>query len=260
MKIYELNASNDDEIFIKILNKKNMNKGKQIGWKLKDIEISEYKLKEAVKTAYSITPTFYGGESLREKFSFNPDGDHPYSFAVSSYCEAKLKEAALLYEMFDPVYENDRKHTGEKIIGYKLPVTIHEGCGPIHAGRIFVPYSTFPSYYIPKDTVNPEKYQIPKEIVETWEPVYEKEFIDVRVSGQTFRIEQGKIKVEVDNEISFADIQRLYEAVANFPKSIVGNKNKYDINLEKVKIGCSYFTLKDMAYVINTYKEFNDIK
>lgn len=261
MKIYELNASNDDEIFIKLLNKKQaMNKGKIIGWKLKDIEISVPRLQDAIRIAYGGPPDFRSNESLREKFRVNPDGDHPYSFGIHSICEARLREAALLHEMFDPVYESDRKHTGEKIIGYKLPVTIHIDEGPVQAGHLFIHDKCFPAYYFPKGTImDSNKYKIPREIVETWEPVYEKEYIELTINNQIIKIYKGKIVVDNGNEISHEEVKILFNAVRDFPKVIHGSKDNYPIEFDSIKVGCTRFIRKDIVEVLSTYQNFNNL-
>jgi hypothetical protein len=262
MKIYELNESHDDEIFRKLLNKKQaMNKGKIIGWKLKDIEISVARLRDALRIAFSINEVNLnaGPNILKERFNYNPDGDHPYSFAVNSYCEAKLKEAALLHEMFDPVYESDRKHTSEKIIGYKLPVTIHVDEGPVQAGHLFVHDKCFPAYYFPKGTImDSNKYKIPREIAETWEPVYEKEYIELNINNQIIKIYKGKIVVDNGNEISHEEVKTLFNAVRDFPKTIHGSINNYPIEFDSIKVGCTRFVRKDIVEVLSTYQDFNN--
>lgn len=255
-----------------------MKNGRIIGWKLQDREISAAQLKDATRIAYDFSydlgPKPYSDDpkELRKRFEFNEYGEHPFSFAINSTCEKNLIKSCLLHEIFEPVYESClKKLTGTKIIGYKLPVTIHEKIyepegfpklahlSSIPEGHLFVHYKALPNFYVPSDTISPEKYSIPKEIVETWEPVYEKEYEEI-VAGEcrtVFKIYKGKILVDNDNEISHDEIDKLLTAIIGFPKNISGSKNNYKIEFDNIHIGCSYFTRREIFKIADAYKRFN---
>jgi hypothetical protein len=60
-----------------------------------------------------------------------------------------------------------------KIVGYKTPTDLWNG--EIKKGSLYVLVKNFPTNYAFKEDKD-EAYHIPKEIVETWEPVYEEEY------------------------------------------------------------------------------------
>jgi len=63
----------------------------------------------------------------------------------------------------------------KKIIGYKCPIDLFDGASP--KGSLYILYSANHSYYEYTPPIPSSKlYLVPKEIVETWEPVYENKF------------------------------------------------------------------------------------
>jgi hypothetical protein len=239
---------------------------KQIGWKIKKDVSDTAKLRDAIHNAfddmdYSSIPSSV--EELRKQFSFNPAGKYPFSFAVNSTVEERLIKCCLLHELFEPVYDN----TGMKCVGYKTPVQLFSGT--ISEGTI---YYTCPwhGFYMPKGMTNADNYKLPKEIVETWEPVYKPEEIELYIGGGSSIAEKatkviigpGKIIAEDGNDLSISDIMGLAEDVKSIiskSRIIDGSKRNYPVNYHglKIKVGCTDFSADDLFKVVEAFKKIN---
>lgn len=68
---------------------------------------------------------------------------------------------------------NNKEESDRKIIGYKTPSDLWGG--EIKKGELYTPVKNSPTNY-QWDADNDETYFLPKEVVETWEPVYEEEY------------------------------------------------------------------------------------
>jgi hypothetical protein len=166
----------------------------------------------------------------------------------------------ITYEQFEKyILKQNNKQNNMKIIGYKSPMKIG-----IHAkGELYIKYGGNDNLYIPDSTKNDADkvvYSVPKEIVETWEPVY-KETSKTLVLG-TSRIKvvisKGKIDVDNENEIKFDSLNEVYRVMSGYNLKIVGRSTDYTVSFPKVvKIGCSEFELSEIKLIIDTYNELN---
>jgi hypothetical protein len=109
-----------------------------------------------------------GGIIKRQEFNYlhypavkNSMGGESYfkRFLIQGYEEITLEE-------FKKIYGNMQK----KIIGYKVPYNMFRN--NIQKDVVYVK-SNNPDYYVPEGAFS--VYSLPKEIVESWEPVYEEE-------------------------------------------------------------------------------------
>jgi hypothetical protein len=162
----------------------------------------------------------------------------------------------ITYEQFEKyILKQNNKQNNMEIIGYKSPTQI----GTHAKGELYIKVNEY--LYIPDSTRNtPNKmfYSIPKEIVETWEPVY-KETSKTLVLG-TSRIKvvisKGKIDVDNGNIIDIVQFKFLYQALTN--TEMKGSSRPYDVSFPKgVKIGCSEFEVSEIKLIIDTYNELN---
>jgi hypothetical protein len=186
--------------------------------------------------------------NLETYFNFIDDQGDTNGFAPLNhrYFKSSTKEA------FD---KQNNKQNNMEIIGYKSPTQI----GTHAKGELYVKVNE--DLYIPdstKDTINRTFYSIPKEIAETWEPVY-KETSKTLILG-TSRIKvvisKGKIDVDNGNIIDSLQFKLLYQALTN--TEIKGFSRSYDVLFPKgVKIGCSEFEVSEIKLIIDTYNEIN---
>lgn len=137
----------------------------------------------------------------------------------------------------------------KKIIGYKCPTDLFEG--EIKKGTVYNGFpedSSHKGTYFSREFSSP-KFNIPKEIVETWEPVYEEEesinlnFGDTRV---TVKKGQGYIGLQEGN-ITKAELKQIIDHFSKGPK-MLGYEGKAD----KVIYGCKNGTLDELVKIYNT--------
>jgi hypothetical protein len=152
-----------------------------------------------------------------------------------------------------------KQNMKKEIIGYKSPMQI----GPNPKGTLYIKYSGNDDLYIPNNTIK-NTYSVPKEIVETWEPVYKEDQTKTLVLG-TSRIKvvisKGKIYVGyTGNIIEFDSLKRLYDLMVGYSDrklNIVGTSTDYSVSFSKVKIGCSEFEVSEIKQIVDTYNELN---
>jgi len=153
----------------------------------------------------------------------------------------------------------------KKIIGYKAPYDLFGG--KIEAGTVYVP-SADPEYY---SSTN-RGCAIVKEIVETWEPVYEEQEVvkSVNVNGLKFQIsKEGIFCVQEKRWLNIGDIRDLvmsapYGIRSSIESSHTGlypKTDTYTVYPETFKIGCtSGFTREDIRRALNIYNDLNSSK
>ena len=165
---------------------------------------------------------------------------------------------------YDQIYADalelieDEQNMKKEIIGYKSPVQISD----YPKGTLYIKYSGNDDLYIPNNTIK-NTYSVPKEIVETWEPVYKEDQTKTLVLG-TGRIKvvisKSKIDVDKGNEISFDSLKKVYDLMAGGNDrrlNIIGASTDYSVSFSKVKIGCSEFEVSEIKQIIDTYNELN---
>lgn len=81
----------------------------------------------------------------------------------------------LTLEEFIEITQMNTKNTDKKIIGYKCPTDMFNGGIPKNTLYVRKYSEVLENGYYSKDHLESNVYYLPKEIVETWEPVYEEE-------------------------------------------------------------------------------------
>lgn len=134
-----------------------------------------------------------------------------------------------------------------EILGYKSPINLFGG--DIKAGTTFIKNGEDYVWYYAKD--GSESQSVPKEVVETWEAVYEEEKFIVRAIGDK------KLNVHVTKKTIIADgvnidvdqLKNLYSlAVIVHPIS-----QSHKAVFSKMQVGCTEFTVAELEYIIDTY-------
>jgi len=96
-------------------------------------------------------------------YNISPDRQ---SYAISTLSDNKIRCWFAFYTIKFPETEQNKK-----IIGYKCPVDLFNG--RVKAGMIFTSYNDIDLYASKGSDFQKGYFTLPKEIVETWEPVYE---------------------------------------------------------------------------------------
>lgn len=140
----------------------------------------------------------------------------------------------------------------KKIIGYKCPMDLFEG--KVKKGDSFTRFINSTSY-------TPEgfngTYSIPKEIVETWEPVYETKEVKVTVTGRNKSVEvtiqaKGFFMVGGKN-VSIIPICQMVESMERTELIKVSDW----IITPQVSIGCVCdLQISELQKIINAHKQF----
>lgn len=153
----------------------------------------------------------------------------------------------------------------KKIIGYKTPYDLWNGA--IKTGDIYQANDADTAYYNKRGL-----YSMPKEIVETWEPVYEEKKIvkELQINGITFHI--SKEGIYCISEGKWLHIEDIRDVIREAPFGIrAGTKplntgfyfkeDTYTVTPETYKIGCtSGFKREDIKKALNIYNDLNTSK
>lgn len=149
-----------------------------------------------------------------------------------------------------------------KIIGYKSPFDLFQG--DIPAGNIYKPLSsrkptTYAAVNSLGDIHDSGRTNLPAEIVEKWEPVYEEDSKVMVISGRHFEISSKGIYHKEQEE--WIDITGL-RTLAILTDMIIYGKGKgdsacsYKVAVESFKIGCTPFTMKQIKEALSIYDQF----
>ena len=164
----------------------------------------------------------------------------------------------ITFEQFEKYILKNKTNMKKEIIGYKSPMQI----GPKPKGTVYVVYNEARDLYNARFAMS-SMYTIPKEIVETWEPVYKEDQTKTLVLGTgKIKVVISKAKIDVDNGnvIEFDSLKRLYDLMVGYSDrklNIVGTSTDYSVSFSKVKIGCSEFEVSEIKQIIDTYNELN---
>lgn len=140
-----------------------------------------------------------------------------------------------------------------KIKGYKVPYAI-----PTYNWKendVVVKDPTAPSYYkLPTGMDSTGINCLPKDIVETWEPVYEDEVIYINHKGIEIKITKESISVE-NVGINISDLTHLIKPTYLFIKRADGSI-PYAVQIldATYKIGCQTFTIDELKKIYDIYK------
>ena len=164
----------------------------------------------------------------------------------------------ITFEQFEKYILNNKTNMEKEIIGYKSPMQI----GGYPKGELFIVYGGNRNLYVPEQK-NEESsrayYSVPKEIVETWEPVYKEDQTKTLVLG-TGRIKvvisNGAVVVDGENVIIYKDLLNAYRIMTDNNTKIIGSVTSYTVSFPKgLRIGCSDFEVSEIEQIINTYNE-----
>jgi hypothetical protein len=163
----------------------------------------------------------------------------------------------ITFEQFEK-YILKQNNMKKEIIGYKSPMQI----GPKPKGTVYVVTGGTGDLYNARFSTS-SIYTVPKEIVETWEPVYKEDQTKTLVLG-TSRIKvvisKAKINVDNGNVIEFDSLKKVYDLMVGGNDrrlNIIGTSTDYSVSFPKVKIGCSEFEASEINIIIDAYNELN---
>lgn len=163
----------------------------------------------------------------------------------------------ITFEQFEKYILNNKTNMKKEIIGYKSPMQI----GPNPKGTLYVVYDA-DLYNVQYSTAS--MYTVPKEIVETWEPVYKEDQTKTLVLGTgKIKVVISKAKIDVDNGnvIEFDSLKKVYDLMVGGNDrrlNIIGTSTDYLVSFPKgVSIGCSEFEYNEIKLIIDTYNELN---
>ena len=129
-----------------------------------------------------------------------------------------------------------------KIIGYKAPMDLYDGT--IKKGSLYTKMGTsFFSFYYYLGS-----YGIPKEIVETWEPVYEIKEVVVEIGTPKKIVTIKKEHFECEG-VSFGKL-----TIQSFLDRMINSESKihnWAITYPQVKIGRSTFTIEEITSLLH---------
>jgi hypothetical protein len=198
--------------------------------------------------ACSQTPNFYGTEGELDVYGGVSAGN-VYGNRVGT---------EITFEQFEKYILKNKTNMKKEIIGYKSPMQI----GGYPKGELFIVYGGNRNLYVPEQK-NEESsrayYSVPKEIVETWEPVYKEDQTKTLVLG-TGRIKvvisNGAVVVDGENVIIYKDLLNAYRIMTDNNTKIIGSVTSYTVSFPKgLRIGCSDFEVSEIEQIINTYNE-----
>jgi len=163
------------------------------------IEKEEYKLPEKwcikrnKENSEIVNDYFNKKLNTKAPYNFTSDKKYVYSDITESidYCSSKPKDyTEITFEQFKKHVLNNTKTIDKEIIGYKVPFDISNGW---KKGDVAITTTADKEYWISN------KYgRIPKEIVETWEPVYKtSEKVLTLSNDKTIKISKGKIEAQI---------------------------------------------------------------
>lgn len=148
----------------------------------------------------------------------------------------------------------------KKIIGYKAPMDMPSWY--IKKDDLLCPYNEESTNYVVKTRRNNNSMSLPKELVETWEAVYEEDQTKTLVLGKNginvIISKSEYINVDNGNFILYFDIHQIYSTLHGRTAKLKGSKISYTVRYPKgVTIGCSEFELSEIKQIIDAYEEIN---
>lgn len=161
----------------------------------------------------------------------------------------------ITFEQFKEFVMKQPTKNEKKIIGYKCPTDLFSQ--RIKKGTTYVQGHDHSVYVINGLT----GYHLPKEIVETWEPVYEKEDIEILIGNPSIRVIVCKDGVMIPGHngiIDYTHIRNLLNCLSGAaPINHVLEAN-YKVYPTCLHIGCEEGTnieLKDIKLILETKKQ-----
>ena len=147
---------------------------------------------------------------------------------------------------FKEINNMEKEIIGYKCLGYKCPQDLFGK--EVKKGTLYKARFNN-NYYVPEGYSNTNNITMPKEIVETWEPVYKTKETILQIGSPSKKVTISKGKIEVEGyKVS---VHSLHSIIAAH-KTEVGSWTVKDI---KFQIGCSWFELNEIQKVVDAYKE-----
>lgn len=169
----------------------------------------------------------------------------------------QFKKYVLKEENMGNIY-GDCTPPKRKIIGYKTPYDLFQG--EVKKGSIYK-LSKFPL------SKNPYKVEgrgasitsLPKEIVESWEPVYEETTKTLVLGNKGIKITISKnCIIAEDKQFFINDLQALLIPRISSITTVATQGWSVELLGATYKIGCSTFTLDEIKLIVGTYKQINN--
>jgi hypothetical protein len=154
----------------------------------------------------------------------------------------------------------------KKIIGYKCPTDLFNG--RVKKGTIYkIDNANTNDLYNTCGHTSDPSYgfsNLPKEIVQQWEPVYaeESKTLTLGDKGVEVKISRGKIEAN-GGRIPIKYLEKLQDTMWNTEKDGALNWRETNTEVNRnisfpfVKLGCTTFTKEEVKLVIDTYNELN---
>lgn len=150
-------------------------------------------------------------------------------------------------------FKNKYMNTNKKFIGYKSPMDLFGG--NFKKGDIFR-LATENSYKSGRSGSVIFSRHLPKEIVETWEPVYEEQETKITIGSNNTELVIKGDDIYGRIETSYIDVKNMYDTFRNtFEKvQIAGYVICIDTNQRIIRIGCeqenNLFSLNEILSVL----------
>lgn len=139
-----------------------------------------------------------------------------------------------------------------KIIGYKCPVTIFDGT--VAVGTIYKASGMIRNTYYPAIFPEHTKFNLPKELVETWEPVYEtqREVLTLGSNGVEVIIDNGVVtsrsaKFDLDKILDIRDTLSNSTTIGGYTAFINKDVRCFQIGCDQEK---NLFSLNELQQVL----------
>lgn len=160
----------------------------------------------------------------------------------------------------------------KKIIGYKAPIDLFNGT--YKAGTIFTTLETY-GYYQPQGCWGVTGSMVPKEIVETWEPVFEKETFKAAIIGSKNKkinvYKDGIIVILSHDDVTETTTIQMVKAIledftirCGINNRVIGTKWKIEIasDVKFIRIGCitenNLFSINELTYIVSIYNSLQN--
>ena len=153
----------------------------------------------------------------------------------------------------------------KKIIGYRCPTDLFQGDIPketLYKALASVNNRSYAA--INKEGIcESSKFNLPKEIVEQWEPVYTEEFKTLTLGDKGIEVKISKNKIEANGgEIPLIYLTYLWDVMNNNAEVTLNWRETNtevttNIQFPFVKLGCTTFTKEEVKLVIVTYHDLN---
>jgi len=169
------------------------------------------------KQIFGCSNVYYGDRYLCIKRDLYPKFDS-YLFLIdkTGYTEITFEQ----FKKYVLKMENNKK-----IIGYKSPVDLFNK--NYKAGTLFIKDTgNFNFMYKPEGCVDNSKWTLPKEIVETWQPIYEEEVKTINMGSFNLTVKDKKV---FHNQEEITDFVK---AMSNY--KILQNLSRYTARIEEI--------------------------